>query len=171
MVRAEYTVSTLLSTLEHFPVYPLVLFVCLFLLWATSSFLFTPLGIWSLTIFCLMNMVSKWFVCNQHDLHVEQNWLSLANNPYTGERYLAWFSWVRRTNSILREGGTTWGSSRIYSNGTVHRYTLKKRWICNEKVIRSSISFHSCWFKKITVFLVLVCPNIFTTIISPLSPP
>ena len=43
------------------------------LLWATFSFLFPSLGIWNLTIFCLMNMVSKWFVCNQPlDTHVQQ---------------------------------------------------------------------------------------------------
>ena len=40
------------------------------LLWATFS---PPLGIWNLTIFCLMNTVSKWFVCNQPlDTHVQQ---------------------------------------------------------------------------------------------------
>ena len=43
------------------------------LLWSTFSFLFPPLGIWNLTIFCLMNMVSKWFVCNQPlDTHMQQ---------------------------------------------------------------------------------------------------
>lgn len=50
--------------------YRLVLFV---LLWATFFFLFTPLGIWSLTIFYLMNMVSEWFISNQvHGMHVEK---------------------------------------------------------------------------------------------------
>lgn len=124
--------------------------------------LFIPPGIWSLTTFCLMNMVSKLFLCNSlHNMQVKRVDSPQQRSLIHGKSVLrlsvlymekvsyVWvsYTWKRCPMFVhvyklhLMVGRTVWENFIIYGSDIEHQHTLITWKLCNEKVILFSISF------------------------------